>query len=431
MKRLKLVFDGILVMCVAFGAVGCQSHGHPSPIPPTSPKASSHAKSWEVQQAGPPLQDHPVNGCEPYGTILGGFCISTYPIWTESSAGMTLWSGIAVGATVEIEGATIVSAKTRKPYFSAIEVTGPGGFKAMLPVAPNGGYDEKIAFPSEGEYQMGVVLDGKQQQGISFYVPYVPHPQGSTTLTDVFPDSLRKLPNDVVLVYPGGANTSAPVLFTDVEGHPAANVSIPIWNNGKAQTVTTNAQGVARMPLSSSGPYNPEGAYLNSLYGALFSLQYVTANVSRDIVTAWPKFTTIKPTSLQSPQTISQDGVTYYETSVAIARLDPVAVFAGSPGGMWRTGASYDSSTEVLTLRPASFVQTVTISPDGTVSAPEFFCWQSCKYVAPHPLAHVQPIVQGGNIYLDVPDLVKVLNTFAWASLSPAGQLRVADFWEP
>lgn len=213
MKRHKWIVNGILTLCVAFGAAGCQSRGHPAPQ--ASHKSPSHTNStgnapsksggtsgssapsqpgesgigssqvdnvWEIQQTDPPLQNHPVNGCEPYGSVLSGFCISTYPIWTQSSAGMTLWSGIEVGATVEIKGATIVSAKSLKPYFSAVAISGPGGFMTSLPVAPNGGYDGNVTFTRAGQYQMGVVLNGQQQQGLSFSVSYVPHPQTTANL---------------------------------------------------------------------------------------------------------------------------------------------------------------------------------------------------------------------------------------------------------
>jgi len=423
-KPYTLALDGFLALCLAVGAAGCQSrpspasasHARPTGTPRSkkggSPSPSSNGRSgnsgstsevdgvWEREQTDPPLANHPTNGCEPYGSTLDGFCITTYPVWSQSSTAMSLWSGVQVGATVEIKGATLVSAKTLKPYFSSMEITGPGGFTATLPVAPDGGYDGNVTFARAGKYQIGGVMNGERQEPLQFDVSYVPRPEASATLADVFPDSQRQLPHDVVVVYPAGATTSVPVLFTDMAGHPAANVQIPVLAVAKPTTVTTNDQGVATVPLSISGAFNPAIAYLNRLYGALFSLQYWTAEVSGGVVTQWPRFAAIHPAPTLNPQTIVQDGVAYYQASVALGRLDPLHA-------------------------------AVTISQDGTVSAAQLVCWQSCNYVPAHPMARVQPIVRDGTVYLDVPDLVEVLNTVAWASLSPTGQLRVADFVEP
>ena len=131
------------------------------------------------------------------------------------------------------------------------------------------------------------------------------------------------------------------------------------------------------------------------------------------MVTAWPKEMQIKGLK-SSPPTIVLGGVTYYETSSALALLDPIAFYNAYSGYVPKT---YDRKTGVLTLHPLTG-SPMTVNPNGVVKISV-------------PVAHVRPIVHDGKLYLDVPDLVTVLNTFAWASLSPNGTLRVADFLYP
>lgn len=378
----------------------------------TSPSGDT-SQSGSPASANAPLTNRPVNGCDPTQSIWGGFCVSTLPLVTESSAGLTEWSGIAAGATVEVKGSTLVNAATLKPYVQSVGIAGPHGFHETLPVHSNGGFDAEVTFPKAGTYQMGVIQAGVVQQGVTFGVFYVPHPQVSTTITSVFSESHRTLPNDIVLVFPYGTTPTVPVLFTDVAGQPATSVTLQI-PGGPA--ITTNASGVAEVPLSPGGPFPG----MIPLYGALFALPYYTGHVSDGAVTSWPRPPDANgaPTP---PDTIVEGAGRFYEATGALSLLDPFG----------ETTLNFDSATGILTISEDG--TTVTVTSEGSVDVSNQVCRPPSGCVAGPTavIGQVHPLESGGHLYLDVPDLLTVLNGYAWASLTADGTLMVADFNYP
>jgi len=272
--RIKMI---LTLIAAALTVTGCSNHSQHVIANETSTTTQSHpggtrgfagngtgtSNSSGFPASEIPQENQPVNGCDPH-SVFGPFCILTVPVWTQSSAGLTEWSQIEVGATVEVKGATAVNEKTGKPDYEAVEITGPGGFKQQLPVASNGGFDRKINFPREGTYQIGVGNDIKRQ-GLSFQVYYVPHLEASTTLTQVFPNSQRKLPHDIVLVFPYGTNPSVLVRFTNADGKPASGIKLQ--GTPPRTMITTDAKGVAKVSLSGK-PF----LGISRIYGALFAL---------------------------------------------------------------------------------------------------------------------------------------------------------------
>lgn len=415
---LAIVAGGISVYHAERGSSNATNHQGGAPGLVDNGTSTNHSNT--IATGDTPLQSHPVNGCDPAHSVYGPFCISTVPVWTQSSAGLTEWSQIEVGATVEVKGASAVSTKTRKPYYHAVEITGPGGFKTALPIDSNGGFDQKVSFPREGTYQMGVVQGGKPLQGLYFQVFYVPHPEVETTLTNIFPNSQRKLPHDIVLTFPYGTHPSVSVQFTTANGHVASGVQL----HDLSTVIKTDAKGVAKVELQPGQPF----LGINRIYGALFSLPYLTGRVSHGAVMTWPKETQTKGI-ISPPSQIVRGGVTYYEVTSALPLLDPVAFYHAYAGDVLFT---YDRKTGDLTFRPNSTALQVTLTTVGTVKIPNLVCSSTgCNPGKPVPVAHVHPLMHNGKLYLDVHDLVTVLNTFAWASLSPNGTLRVADFIYP
>lgn len=56
---------------------------------------------------------------------------------------------------------------------------------------------------------------------------------------------------------------------------------------------------------------------------------------------------------------------------------------------------------------------------------------KNCQTFNLTPEGQVSPVVSGGEVYLDLPDLVTLMNTVAWATLTPDGELLVTDFQLP
>lgn len=408
--------------------VGCGST--PAKAPAAKPKGSTQRGSSTTppsQVASQPdyAQNHPVNGCNPI-TIWGHFCFSGPPDMTQSSAGMVLWSHIQVGQTVEINGATALVASTMKPYFDTAVLITPQGLRTSLPIQPDGGFDESVTFSEEGTYQFYVARDGEPDTWgppVPFDVTYVPHPLGGDTLQDVFPDSSLSIPGDVVIVYPVTRPGTTEVQFTTYDGTSATDTTFKAHS---AETLATNASGVATVDPQPKGQGFP---YLVHLYGALFALPYVTATVSNGVITAWPSFPYWP--AIPKVSSLVADGTTYYDIGQAIPALDPAGY--DMPGAVQ---VSFDEASGTGTLETAGQGPPATIDAKTgavDVSASPVCPPQggTCTPGAAGQVATVSPLVQGGAMYLDVPDLVKVLNVVAWASLSPGGTLRVADFEEP
>lgn len=353
-----------------------------------------------------------VEGCT---SVFGLFCISSVPVIACCSAAETSWSHIYVGETVPVQGSVQFNSQTKVPVYRDVTITGPGGWTTEIPTDMGGTFDEEITFPTEGSYQIGIA---GQSPPVTFYVPYVPHPDPALTLSTVFPDSQRNDFGDTVLTVPSNGPTTFQVLFTDFQGNPVANRTF-----GPDSNITTNSAGMASFTYT---PAPTVGLGIAHLYGSLFVIPYWTMAVSGGQITSWPPAFGNSPVPA-TVRTLSQNGTVYVDVSDALKRLDPVGFYKAYPSD---APVTFDVSTGILTLQPNTYEPVTVQTSTGQISL-ETCADQNCQTFNHTPEGTVTPVLSGGEVYLDLPDLVTLLNTFAWATLTPDGHLLVTDLLIP
>lgn len=383
----------------------------PPPVTTTPPSGSP-----PPSQSGPgpsgPIIPVTVNGC----TTVDPFCVSSQSIGTCGCEGNPTWSHIYVGEPVPISGAVEIDPQTGAPAYPDIFIDGPGGWTTQIPVMTGGGFSRSVTFPEkEGWYQIGVVYQGAHLDGMDFYVPYVPHVMTGSSIPHLFPGGKPTLPG-VVLAAPVGGPTTFQILFTDFGGHPARSQTF-----GDIRSITTDAIGVATLTYS---PPTGTAPNIEAVYSGLFAQTYLTVKVSGNAV-AWP------PAQLsglpKTVRTITHNGGVEYDVVDAIQRLDPENFSGGNAG---QPSFSFDPQTGALIL--SSHTQGPPFLLETTGQLFQEICQSpECITFSEKPDGQVSPLFSGGQVYLDLNDLVTLLNAFAWASISPQGNLLFSDEYVP
>lgn len=414
MRILQGVFIGLAILSL----VGC---GPYSSSPQTSgsihsvkvsqtytpPPSSSSSKGTPSGQGSTP-STVPGTGC-----TYGPFCITSGPSLHCGCSSITSWSNIYVGETVPIKGAVEVNATTKAPVYPDIAIEGPGGWTAKLPTGAGGTFSQDVTFPSEGWYEFGIP-DGGQLADTStrFFVPYLPHVLSGVTVPQLFPDGVSRLSDNVALAAPANGETTFQILFTDFGGNPVRDQT---FGYAPMASISTDANGIATIPFSSS---DPSGPGLDELYPGLWVLTYITDPVSNGQITSWPPIPQSFSGVPTTVDTVTENGTVDYNVGMAVSRLDPYNFQA------WVSASPKDGSLTLSSMSAA----TVVLKPNGQLIGST--CNPDC-HLSQTPEAQVFPVISDGQIYLDLPDLVTVLNSFAWAAIAPDGTLLFADFMIP
>lgn len=335
-----------------------------------------------------------MNGCDARDSVFG-FCISTVPALYQGSPAAEEWSHVVVGETAVVRGAIPVYT-SGKPSFPDVFIKSPSGAVTRLPVGPHGGYSQSYTFSEQGEYAIGQGTWSAEIPGVPFVVAYAPKPPPGLLLSHVFPSSLQSWPDITVIAVPFGQTGSVRVRFLDALGHPAKNVQL--WGT----KIQTDSGGVATIHYDTTQKTWP----LTPVYPDLFLQTVLHVSIAGGRVTGlWPQ--QYQPTPIPV-RTIRANGVW----------MADVADFLENVGLGLPT-----QSGSVLTFVSGETIRLDTKSGQITVSPPPL----AGSERQPQGPITVHPIVRGGQVYLSLSDMAKIVNLAAWAQPQPDGSLLLTE----
>ena len=402
---------------------------------PPSPRSGGAATAQTPQITGPHAV---VNGCDP--TMIDpagpfGMCLDGLPLFYCCSSAATGWSGIVAGMDVDIKGAVPIDPKTRAPQSSAVLLLGPNGWRTTIPVAASGAFNEEVAFPTAGSYQIGVQYLGTPADLETFLVAWRWDVLRGTTVATVFPSETIHFPqSDVLLLEAIGHPAPYTIKLENAQGVPQSggNLAIgpwqPLGHPPSARGWVADSQGVVTFTAPATDMINSIG----QIEPGLLLMSYADIRPQGDTLVGFPSWQ--GPTGLptDAPFSIEQGGVRYYDVEDFFARAEGGDSFGG-PG--MAPAYDYNPSSEVVSLsNPMSrhqarivlasgAVQGLTVSGGNTPTTPVTTTWTTA--------GTVKPVMQGAQAYLTMQDLVTVAGAFAWAASDGSGGMYFTYPWAP
>lgn len=330
------------------------------------------------------------------------------------SAAYDHWSGIIAGSRVELKGAVQVDPSTGEPIAPDVVVMDPYGKKVLIPVSADGAFSQGVAFPTVGEYQLGVLYDGKPTEMVPFNVAwdYV-IPQDVPTVSSLFPGSVRSWPaDDVFLAVPAGRKSTVTIQAVNAQGIPQSGAVFGY------DGPTTDADGNATFTISwpPGTAYSPPDAVAPNLYAQ----SYVDITAGAGGLTGFP---TSPGKGAPSVRQITRGGTTSYDAvDFLLAMNDGFTTQGSAPSLVW------DAASGTLTINDqgaGTAARLVAASGEVDVGV-----WQDNAWTW-KPFHTTSPTVTGGQVYLSVADLVALVNAFAWAAPDGKGGLLLSDTYIP
>jgi len=420
--RSRLALPLALAAAVLLSACGAANPGAGgSGAPKTTSSAAEKAPAlpnppiWTPQL---PSDAHTVvNGCNPTAISPAGpfgMCLRTPPHFSCCSAGAVAWSGIVAGARLEIAGAVPLDPKTGRPQSTAVVLLGPHKWYERIPVAASGAFGRRITFGGAGQYQLGVLYQGKPANLMTFAVAWRYDVRGGRTLAQIFPRARSVWPkDDLFLAAPLGARATWRIALEDASGR--AQPGVLTTQEGQR----SDAHGVAQISLPAKTGLGPPWYLAPGLYAQT----YVDIRLQGGALTGFPG-----GGSLPAAGT-TQDGAPYYDAQSFFRLADGLTTAPAAPDQ--QPGFQYDAKAGVLTLSSAdSGAVARLLVAQGTVQTGR---WQ----VGPQPTiawsdaGQVRPIARQGHIYLTVPDLAVLGSAIAWAAPDGHGGLYFSDSYLP
>lgn len=421
----------VLLIALLAGFTACGAPSHPKATPPvkktTTPpgKASSQAPAkWPSQPLAfnqlppiqPPAGQSSVNGCDPYAVGSAGpfnMCLSSsVPKFWCCSPAYDNWSGILAGSTVDLKGGVEIDPSTGKPVAPDVLVLDPYGGKTLIPVSPNGAFDQNVSFPRAGQYQLGIYYQGKPMEMTPFDVAwnYV-IPKGVPTISSLFPGSSRSWPSyDVFLAAPADQTTTYTFTAVNAQGVPQPGVVLGF--TGAVTDAQANAAIKIARPVGTA--FSPPLAIAPNL----FAQAYVDVTAQGGTLAGFPQR---KDGVIPAVRSLSEGGTTSYNViDFLIAMDDGFAPTSGSS----QQPLVWNASTDTLTLTDYGAGATARLLADtGEV---DVGVWQNNAWTW-KPFGTTSPVMKGGQVYLSVPDLITLSNAFAWAAPDGKGGLLFSD----
>ena len=347
-----------------------------------------------------------MNGCNPTTNPPPGpwgLCLdNAVPGFYCCSGGFLGWSDVVAGMTIDFKGAVALTA-AGTPSAPDVLIMAPDGSRTLIPVAANGAFEGKASFPTAGGYQIGLLYHGNPADMAGFDVgwKYVPGP-GVATMASLFPNSANAWPaaNHLFLAVPYGHPITDAVTIENLAGVPQPGA--PAGFNGPV----ANQQGVATFKLTPDTAVVTEPAMLGP---GLYAQTYVDITpAATGGLTGFPPPSAGSPAPIPSSvRTLSGNGVTYYDVADFLEKVEGYADTTG-PLSWSSSGKTVSTGASLIDLSSGE----LDVEKNGQ---------------APKTFGYVTPLVEDGQLYLSIPDLITLGNAIAWAAPDGHGGLYFSD----
>ena len=372
-----------------------------------APTASKHRKApTQTIQSERPTTSAPtfkdvgiVNGCDALQSIYQGFCAAAPSELWQGSDALVERQQVVVGETIDVHGAVGVDANG-KPVWADVFIRPPSGKTTLLPVDSRGGYSQVYTFSEQGEYAFGPGSWSQDTSGASFLVAYRAVPPEENDLATLFPSSQQSSwPGISVAAVPFGEKGSLRVRFVDAQGDPAQNVTLT------GTQMRTDSSGYAEVPYDVTTP----GFSVQCVYGNLCLQTVLHVFIANGKVSG---FYEMQPDGkLVSVRTLAVNGTWLANAADFLQAMWLQTSSSGSVSTFSNGGATVrlDAQTGAVSVTKQS----------GSGASP------------PSQPVSVHPVVSGGQVYLSLSDLAKIVNLVAWAQPQPDGSLLLTDVSMP
>ncbi|MDA8344757.1 MAG: hypothetical protein M0Z66_04660 [Thermaerobacter sp.] len=366
-------------------AMSGEHHGHPASTQTATPPTST---TQTLADAGV------INGCDALQSIYQGFCATSPHVLVQGSDAMQVEQHVVVGQTIDVHGAVGVYT-SGKPAYSDVFIKAPSGQVTLLPVDQKGGYSQEYTFSEQGAYAFGPGHWSPDTPGATFEVSYRAQPPKGSLLSQVFPLSKQSWHGLTVAAVPFGEKGSLRVRFVDAQGNPARDVTLA------GTQLRTDADGFATVPYDTT----PPGWPLQYVGGGLFLQTVLHVSIADGKVTGL--FQQGPPGQQIPVHTLLENGVWLASAADLLQGAWLQTTHAGS---VW----SFTNGDETIRLDAVSGSVTVTARAGSGA-------------VLPTVPIFVRPLTSGGQVYLTLDDLAKIVNLVAWAQPQPDGSLLLTD----
>ncbi len=332
-----------------------------------------------------------MNACDALHSIYQGFCAAAPSELWQGSDAIVERQQVVVGETVDVHGAVGVDA-SGKPVWADVFVRAPSGKTTLLPVDSQGGYSQEYPFSEQGEYAFGPGSWSHDNPGASFLVAYRAVPPEEASL---FPASRQtSWPGISIAAVPFGQKGSLPVRFVDAQGNPAQDVTLT------GTQMRTDGSGYAAVPYDVTAP----GFSVQCVYGDLCLQTVLHVAMANGKVSGLYQ---MQPDGTEvSVRTLAVNGTWLANAADFLQAVGLQTSSSGSDFTFAAGGAAIRLDAQTGAVR-------VTERPGSRLTPPS------------EPVS-VHPVVSGGQAYLSLPDLAKIVNLVAWAQPQPDGSLLLA-----